>query len=205
VKDFTAPRGSRRQEPPQPARVVSSGNEIDEMPVGRHNPVSSKSPVPEDDGDMRTLPCPHCERHFNEDSHDKHVRICKKVFQSKRRTFDVASKRVPEELAREAKAKGGRRAAGQSSRSAKAAEDKKKAWREKSAQFRDAMKQNRLIVQYQKEGRPLSELPVAASRPDPSLIPCKGCGRTFNEQAFQKHSKICKSVFTNKLNLRGRK
>lgn len=30
------------------------------------------------------------------------------------------------------------------------------------------------------------------------LIPCRDCGRKFNQQAMQKHQKICKKVFVEK-------
>jgi hypothetical protein len=30
------------------------------------------------------------------------------------------------------------------------------------------------------------------------LIPCPDCGRKFNQQALQKHRKICKKVFVEK-------
>ena len=31
-----------------------------------------------------------------------------------------------------------------------------------------------------------------------SLIPCGGCGRSFNAQALEKHARICKKVFGTK-------
>ena len=41
-----------------------------------------------------TCPCPDCGRTFNCSVIDKHVKICKKVFQEKRKAFDSKASRV---------------------------------------------------------------------------------------------------------------
>jgi hypothetical protein len=57
-------------------------------------------------------------------------------------------------------------------------------------------------------GNPFNEMPVGNSgmgggiggmdAGPQNLQQCHSCGRSFNEVALQKHSKICKKVFVNK-------
>jgi hypothetical protein len=63
-----------------------------------------------------------------------------------------------------------------------------------SSALRDAMNQGKLIKQYEKEGRPLSELPQTESKADPSLVPCPHCGRSFNATAAERHIPKCTSI-----------
>ena len=62
-------------------------------------------------------------------------------------------------------------------------------WKEQSSQFREAMKAAR-------GGKP------APAVVDSSLIPCKHCGRTFNEKAAERHIPFCaKKAKENKMKL----
>lgn len=45
-----------------------------------------------DDGSR--IECHTCGRKFNEDSYPKHAKVCKKVFASKRKTFDMKKQRI---------------------------------------------------------------------------------------------------------------
>ena len=59
--------------------------------------VARKKPVvPEiqeyDENDLNE--CPDCGRQFNPEAYDKHVKICKKVFQKKRKEFNSQAHRV---------------------------------------------------------------------------------------------------------------
>lgn len=47
----------------------------------------------EDDGEDRS-PCGSCGRRFKEEALIKHEKVCKKVFASKRKTFDSKKKRI---------------------------------------------------------------------------------------------------------------
>jgi hypothetical protein len=52
-----------------------------------------------------------------------------------------------------------------------------------------------------KANRPPARMPpsMAFSQPkDMNLNECKSCGRSFNDEAFEKHSRICKKVFQSK-------
>lgn len=50
------------------------------------------------DDDMEMMKCPRgCGRKFREEIVHKHAKICKKVFQNKRKVFDTAQQRVLED------------------------------------------------------------------------------------------------------------
>jgi rubrerythrin len=66
---------------------------------------------------------------------------------------------------------------------------KKAKWKEQSKQFREAMRAAR-------EGK---AAPVTV---DTTLVPCKHCGRSFNENAAEKHIPFCaKKAKENKLRI----
>mmetsp|Transcript_133679 Transcript_133679/g.303179 ORF Transcript_133679/g.303179 Transcript_133679/m.303179 type:complete len:677 (+) Transcript_133679:18-2048(+) len=160
----------------------------------------------EAEGVIVTYPCQHCSRSFSEQALPKHETICKKVFQSKRRVFDSKQARQPEGedvVFAPPKSRKGMSAAEKKAAAAAAAADalaaeKKKQWKQKSEAFRAAMRHNRVIAAHEAAGKPLSEMPVLQSAPDPSLVPCPHCGRRFRDEAAKRHIPICKKVFTNK-------
>ncbi|CAN0093141.1 unnamed protein product, partial [Ectocarpus sp. 4 AP-2014] len=68
-------------------------------------------------------------------------------------------------------------------------------WRQQSKQFRDALRQARVVADAQKSGKSLADLPPPKpSAPDPSLIPCPHCGRRFSELAGERHMQHCKNI-----------
>ncbi|CAJ1449676.1 unnamed protein product [Effrenium voratum] len=130
------------------------------------------------------IPCAHCGRKFAEKAHERHIAVCKKVFVEKRKAFDVVQHRLAE---------GATPIKEKEKEREKVKDDKMPDWKKKSEAFRAAMKDARLVSQYQKEGRPLSELP-AAKATDPELDdrkPCPFCGRKFGEQQAQRHIPFC--------------
>ena len=72
--------------------------------------------------------------------------------------------------------------------------NKKKAWKNKSSAFRDAMRQGKAVQKALKDGTELP--PPLESEPDPSLVPCPHCGRTFNAKAAERHIPRCKGSGT---------
>ena len=65
-------------------------------------------------------------------------------------------------------------------------------WRDKSSAFRDAMKAARQYSQAVAQGKPLP--PPVASAPDPSLVPCPHCHRSFNAKAADRHIPQCQNI-----------
>jgi hypothetical protein len=131
------------------------------------------------------------------------------VFQSKRKAFDVKSWTVPDEARAMAATKarsdraggggGGRRGGAAAPAAAKAAEPSvgpaKTAWEEKSSQLREAMRAARNYKAAIAGGADPAHLPPPApSAPDPSLVPCPNCGRSFSEQAAERHIPKCSSI-----------
>ena len=43
---------------------------------------------------MDLTPCPSCNRNFNAEAFEKHVRVCNKVFQQKRKEFNSQAHRI---------------------------------------------------------------------------------------------------------------
>ena len=162
---------------------------------------------------MQLQQCPHCSRKFNPISLAKHVKNCKKVFQTKRKAFDMKDKRLKDAVAlnggpaqssssssssasshRGQRHSGGAGAADRSLPTSKKGGGRSAKWKSQSSALREAMKQSRLVSKYQKEGR-LHELPpMQSAAPDPSLVPCPNCGRTFNEKAAARHIPRCKNI-----------
>ena len=179
--------------------------ENEEMPIktttSRKGYASTSAPAPapppeeEEEGEQgERTPCDLCGRKFSERALEVHSRICKKVFQQKRKAFDIKSQIVPDE-AREVIAK-----KGSSKRGAKAEAEMPKPpatkWEQKSNQLREAMKAAR---QYKEDiannvDPSLRAPPPPPSAPDPSLIPCPNCGRSFGEQAAERHIPKCASI-----------
>lgn len=160
----------------------------------------------EDIGLGEQLECPDCGRKFNRIPYEKHVKICAKVFLQKRKAFDSKKMRMNEELekfqqeekqqGRFTKKKGKQQqpaasAAAPTERAIQAAEKSSK-WKEQSKQFREAMKMARLAKKAEETGGPMPEFKPSA--PDPSLIRCQNCGRSFNERAAERHIPLCSNI-----------
>lgn len=147
------------------------------------------------------LECPDCGRKFNKIPYEKHVKICNKIFGQKRKAFDSKKMRMNEELekfqqhSRFNKKKGG---AKQNQQNQQAGADrpiqgeKQSKWKEQSNQFREAMKMARLAKKAEETGGPMPE--YVPSAPDPSLIRCQNCGRSFNERAAERHIPLCSNI-----------
>ena len=128
------------------------------------------------DGPQEPLrPCRTCGRRFKESSLVKHEKVCgglkqRKVFDSK--AARVAGTDAAKFVGRSGssgsaseRSGGGRGGGGGSSRSSAAA-GKNPKWKQQSNQLREAMKMARQVTQAQKDGVPLSELPMPAMQQD---------------------------------------
>ncbi|KAJ1421019.1 hypothetical protein B484DRAFT_452891 [Ochromonadaceae sp. CCMP2298] len=150
--------------------------------------------------------CADCGRSFNTVPYQRHVKICAKVLQQKRKVFDASEMRTKDdpELARAAQQ--AQQAAEETDKNKKktsrAGVEKKGAvgtpgkkdpkWRSQSNAFREAMSAARNIAEAIASGAPLP--PPIASTPDPSLVPCPHCGRNFNEKAADRHIPQCQDI-----------
>jgi uncharacterized C2H2 Zn-finger protein len=158
------------------------------------------------------LECPDCGRKFNPAPYEKHVKICAKIFLQKRKVFDSKKMRMNEELEQfqkveqKTKKKGGKQAGTAASAGAAKAGaaggagggdrpiqgERAAKWKEQSVQLREAMKMARLAKQAQESGGPMPDF--VPSAPDPSLVRCPHCGRSFNERAAERHIPVCTNI-----------
>lgn len=149
-------------------------------------------------GPQDLVPCPDCGRSFAPESFQKHAKICKKVFASRRRVFDSSKKRIegiPElkTLVEQQKRTKGKKPAAPETQASK--------WKEQSKQFREAMRAAREYAQAKESGNLNTYLANnsaanAAKEPyiDPSLKQCPNCLRRFSEKAAERHFPLCKKI-----------
>eukprot|EP00397_Hematodinium_sp_SG-2012_P015822 GEMP01016123.1.p1 GENE.GEMP01016123.1~~GEMP01016123.1.p1 ORF type:complete len:345 (+),score=87.12 GEMP01016123.1:989-2023(+) len=157
-----------------------------------------------DDGELQ--PCGSCGRSFNAKALERHIKICKKVFQQKRNAFDAAERRLDHfdssERPKPAPKKSG------------APQVKKKGgnWREKSEAFRAAICNARASEDHGDPSAPSSgqgaeqrkrledaERRLAAARDESGdVLQCPHCKRKFNADAAARHIPICQKTFGKK-------
>eukprot|EP00873_Tetraselmis_striata_P042469 jgi/Tetstr1/462733/TSEL_007695.t1 len=141
------------------------------------------------------------------------VDVCAKVFQAKRKPMDMTKQRVAgTEAAKFVGKAGGGGGGGGGRASARAApaqrraparhedqairtkESSKAKWRQQSEGLRAAMAANKQVAAVVKAGGKLADIPYVPSAPDPSLVPCPHCGRTYNQTAAERHIPKCASI-----------
>lgn len=153
--------------------------------------MASKSDVQ----NMRLIECPEgCGRSFNEVALSKHVKVCKKVFQQKRKVFDSQAARKTEEqilLERQAR-KGtkqptmGKFGTQQMSAPFKTNQKQQPKWKKESEALRAGLRAARGAKLTKSE-----QLALQSGQQNDDLIPCDYCGRKFNEKAATKHIPFC--------------
>lgn len=132
--------------------------------------------------------------------YSRHVKICKKVFMTKRKQYDSSKHRAEgTDIAQYNKSNNkfnktnnkNLNNAKSSNVNNNSSSTKQGNWKEESERFRAAMKEARKVSFAEKKskatGIPLHQLlpppSFAESREDSSFIPCPHCGRTFSEKA----------------------
>jgi hypothetical protein len=161
--------------------------------------------------DVNRIECDGCGRKFNEDVFEKHAKVCKKVFQSKRKAFDSKKKRIIDsEHATILKHKEFQEK--KMGLNNKVAQTKQKAqkWKKQSEELRAIVKQNRdydnnntgriiFILGYGSNakgtgyggsGTKEKFVNVPSSISDDYSL-CDMCGRKYNEQAYTRHLPTC--------------
>lgn len=118
-----------------------------------------------------------CGRKFNANSIKKHMKICKKVFQSKRKVFDSSKTRTNGVVE---KVKAGK---GTNNSSKGNSQNKKNMWKKQSEAFRAMLKQSR--------NEPMTQQDRNVFEEAQNLVLCNWCGRKFNDSAAQKHIPFC--------------
>ncbi|GAX82949.1 hypothetical protein CEUSTIGMA_g10376.t1 [Chlamydomonas eustigma] len=163
-------------------------------------PANSGQQGSEDD----RIQCQTCGRRFGEDAFEKHVRVCAKVFASKRKVFDSTKARLAGTEAASLY-KGGKAppppgrpgvAGGTAPRAAAASQQQQAAdavpkWKAQSESLRTAMQNMRQLKAAMARGENIRDIPYVPSAPDPSFIQCPHCSRRFNAKAAERHIPAC--------------
>ncbi|KAF7254179.1 Zinc finger C2HC domain-containing protein 1B, partial [Varanus komodoensis] len=131
-------------------------------------------------GSQNLLPCEICGRKFAPGVLTRHVPICRKVFNKKRKPFDSLKQRLQGTEILTIKKKP----------PAKNQPEKKSNWRQQHENFITAIRAAKLATIAMKEGRPLPPPPPPTINPD--YIQCPYCMRRFNETAAERHINFCK-------------
>ncbi|KAF4687619.1 zinc finger, C2HC-type containing [Perkinsus olseni] len=141
---------------------------------------------------IRMIRCHQCGRSFNEESLEKHERVCRKVFKEKRREFDTVANRLhgfenKEQLIRKAlqeKKRGPQRA-------------KPTKWKQQSEAFRAAIASCRSSDPFAQQMAAAKFAELQAEHERQHMVKCPHCGRTFNDEASKRHIPICQKTFAN--------
>lgn len=186
------PFGQQRQQPLSPG----GGGGI---------PNSIEAGMLDDGGPL--VPCPDCGRKFKEESLEKHTKICKKVFQQKRKQFNSAANRLGEfENANELIEKASKIEKEKEAPKKDKPSGKVPKWKAESLAFRQAIlaakgaggdeEAQQKANELQQELGAIKE--AAGDEVDPDMLKCPHCGRTFNKEAGERHVKICQKTFGGK-------
>lgn len=151
------------------------------------------------------VPCPDCGRSFAENRLEKHMKICKKVFQQKRKKFDSAANRLGDMENGKQLVANAHKLEKEKERKADGGQDKEQeklpAWKQKSLAFRQAVLAGKAAggdAAAAKEAAKIQEELAAAGGADAGMTKCPHCGRTFNKEAGERHIPICAKTFGSK-------
>ena len=176
-----------------------------------NDPRANDPGLPTGDSMAVRIPCPDCGRKFNEIALAKHTRVCKNVFMKKRKPVNLTAARLGDAAAAQGvelsavsggagtvargrpprggapTGRAGGRAAGAGKRPQAGVGNKKASWKVRSQQLRQAMQANRPGV----GGGASSAMPA---EPDPSMVQCPHCQRTFSDIAAERHIPQCSNI-----------
>lgn len=138
----------------------------------------------EEDADVKVYKCPEgCGRSFKKEALQKHRTICKKVFQKKRKQFDVTKQRMNEDqLQMEVSGK-----AKKTKKPVKKKKTKIPQWKLQSSQLRQA-----IMAARGQDTSNTEEAKMLQANLEAQMTKCEFCGRTFNEKAAARHIVHCK-------------
>lgn len=204
TKKPTANTSSNKVEPRAPAKSKPATNQNhaynnpvhdDEVPIKQiHNQFEIPSDV---DEDIELVQCPAgCGKSFRPDVVPKHAKICKKVFQQKRKPFDVAQQRQIDEMKEmQAENKYKKKPQAKAAAKPKAKEGAVPKWKLQSALLRNGLRAAR-----GGETKNSEEATMVKKFEEQEMARCPFCNRTFNDEAAKRHIPFCeKKAKDNKL------
>lgn len=216
----SSPGGYPMQHPSSASALTSYGGSA--FASSRDSSAYATSMPPPDRGSTQSLVrCDTCGRSFHPESIDKHVRICEKVFNKKRRKFDSAATRLGDldnanqliknahKIEQEVKATSST-SSGTSKQKQKDNKDSKDSkdnkampkWKQQSLQFRQAIlaaKGASGDVEAEHKAQKMQRhLQAVGADESPDMKKCPHCDRTFNKIAAERHIPICQKTFGSK-------
>ncbi|XP_023783580.1 zinc finger C2HC domain-containing protein 1C [Cyanistes caeruleus] len=132
--------------------------------------------------------CSFCKRKFLCTRLEKHMSVCGKNQDSKRKVFD----------SRKARARGTELEQYQQCTSSRSPQSKtpprKNNWKQKHEALVHIMSQARQVQQILAKGRKVSDLPPLPPIENPDYVACTYCGRKFSPRAAERHIPKCKNI-----------
>ena len=153
-----------------------------------------------DEADEITKPCPHCGRSFNQNAFNKHVKICQKVFQKKRKVFNTQKQRI-NDYEQASLMKQGAIEEKRLKKINKNKQQKIRKWKQQSMEFRAICNPGKNNNNFGKNNIMKNNNDVITS----SYIHCQYCDRKYNEEAYNKHLNGCKRRYEEALIKKGGK
>ena len=134
------------------------------------------------------MPCGTCGRKFNPDVLGRHEQLCLKQQSKRRKVFDGAKMRAAgTEMAGNQQTLQRERLLNRDGPEP----TKKSAWKAKSEEFRNAMRQARQVDKVLAAGGTAKDLPPPTYSDNSHLTPCPHCGRRFNADVAERHIPKC--------------
>lgn len=136
-----------------------------------------------EDANVQLSKCPEgCGRSFKKEALQKHRTVCKKVFQKKRKQFDVTKQRMNEDqLQMDVSGKAKKK------KPVKKKKAKIPQWKLQSSQLRQA-----IMAARGEDTSNTEEAKMLKANLEAQMTKCEFCGRTFNDKAAARHIVHCK-------------
>ena len=170
------------------------GGMTDSRPIGGGMNFMSEQP----DENEPTSPCPHCGRSFRADVLVKHQKVCQKVFQKKRKPFNMQKQRMVDSEQMSLMKMGQKQVAKNPKLNGKVQQKGIPKWKLQSMEFRQICRGGFggpvKIGGGKKTGGKNSGGNMPAYTPsviNDGFIPCKFCNRRYNDEAYHKHLAGC--------------
>lgn len=164
-----------RDSPPRDQSPES--DQRSEYPTGTSSAFNAEA-LPEDafvdDAEVPKATCSICNRNFNEDRLERHMKICEKQAAKKRKVFGESAARLKLQ----------EKNAAEAAKLAEAKAAKKALWRQQSEAFQHAMKAASAVGNGEAAPPPPAE-------PEDSRTPCPHCGRKFEAAVAERHIPKC--------------
>ena len=177
----TTPSDLTSKVPLKPTQSVKKENEFTEIEI------------PTDEiTNVNTKRCKNCSRPFAIDRLEKHETICKKMTKShkERGNFDSKEMRIKGTELDQYKKTNRAKSAPKESVNKPASSN----WRKTHEEFVKSMREAKKLQAHLAKGGKLSDLPPMTTPSKNDGKPCPHCSRKFSENAYERHTSICKNL-----------